>query len=170
MSNLQFTPRRALLSVSNKQGIVALATTLHHEGVELVATGNTAAILKQNGLPIIDVSTCTGFPELLGGRVKTLHPAIHAGLLANRDADEQTLSQYNIQPFDLLVVNLYPFEDVIQQENTTFQQAIEHIDIGGPAMIRAAAKNLSKLNKSANEFEKNNPDEQSTKGKYQLRN
>ncbi len=136
-----FILKRALLSVSDKRGIVTLAIALHNQGVELVATGNTAALLKKNGLPIIEVSTCTGFPELLGGRVKTLHPAIHAGLLSATDQDLATLIQYNILPFDLLVVNLYPFEQVIQNEDCTFEEAIENIDIGGPAMLRAAAKN-----------------------------
>jgi phosphoribosylaminoimidazolecarboxamide formyltransferase/IMP cyclohydrolase len=136
-----FILKRALLSVSDKRGIVTLAIALHNQGVELVATGNTAALLKENGLPITEVSTCTGFPELLAGRVKTLHPAIHAGLLAATDQDLATLTQYNILPFDLLVVNLYPFEQVIQNEDCTFEEAIENIDIGGPAMLRAAAKN-----------------------------
>jgi len=136
-----FIPKRALLSVSDKQGIVELATTLHQHGVELVATGNTAALLKDNGLPITDVSTCTGFPELLSGRVKTLHPAIHAGLLAAGSKDQAMMEQYGILLFDLLVVNLYPFENTIQNADCTFLDAIENIDIGGPAMIRAAAKN-----------------------------
>ncbi len=140
-----FILKRALLSVSDKRGIVALAIALHNQGVELVATGNTAALLKENGLPITDVSTCTGFPELLGGRVKTLHPAIHAGLLAATEQDLATLTQYNILPFDLLVVNLYPFEQVIQKEVCTFEEAIENIDIGGPAMLRAAAKNHQQI-------------------------
>lgn len=136
-----FVLKRALLSVSDKQDIVPLAIALHNLNVELVATGNTAALLKENGLPITDVGRCTGFPELLGGRVKTLHPAIHAGLLAATEQDRAAISQYHILPFDLLVVNLYPFEQVIQKENCSFEEAIENIDIGGPAMIRAAAKN-----------------------------
>ena len=136
-----FTPRRALLSVSDKRGIVELATTLHEHCIELVATGNTSALLKSHGLPITDVADCTGFPEMLNGRVKTLHPAIHAGLLANGEQDETTLREHNIQAFDLLVINLYPFEEVIQHNDCSFEHAIENIDIGGPAMIRAAAKN-----------------------------
>ncbi len=136
-----FVLKRALLSVSDKRDIVPLAIALHHLNVELVATGNTAALLKENGLPITDVSSCTGFPELLDGRVKTLHPAIHAGLLAATEQDRATINQYHILPFDLLVVNLYPFEQVTEKEHCSFDEAIENIDIGGPAMVRAAAKN-----------------------------
>ncbi|KTD10165.1 bifunctional phosphoribosylaminoimidazolecarboxamide formyltransferase/IMP cyclohydrolase [Legionella hackeliae] len=136
-----FHPKRALLSVSDKRGIAKLAKTLHEKGVELVATGNTAALLQEHHLPVTDVSACTQFPEMLDGRVKTLHPAIHAGLLARGQADEVTLHEYQIQRFDLLIVNLYPFEQTISHPDCDFQKAIENIDIGGPAMIRAAAKN-----------------------------
>jgi len=136
-----FRIKRALLSVSDKRGITALAKILHSKGVELVATGNTATLLKENGLFITDVSACTGFPELLGGRVKTLHPVIHAGLLAATEQDKAALTDYDILPFDLLVVNLYPFEQVIQNKECTLEEAIENIDIGGTAMLRAAAKN-----------------------------
>ncbi len=136
-----FKPLRALLSVSDKRGIIELAQALHQQGVELIATGNTCALLKEHALPVTDVSDCTGFPEMLDGRVKTLHPAIHAGLLARRKKDEPTLKQHAIEPIDLLVINLYPFEQTISQIDCNFNDAIENIDIGGPAMIRSAAKN-----------------------------
>lgn len=136
-----FKPQRALLSVSDKRGIVELATDLHKAGVELIATGSTGALLKELGLPVTEVSSCTGFPEMMDGRVKTLHPAIHAGLLARGKQDAAVLQEQNIKPIDLLVVNLYPFEQVISHPDCEFNNAIEHIDIGGPAMIRSAAKN-----------------------------
>ncbi|STX28014.1 phosphoribosylaminoimidazolecarboxamide formyltransferase [Legionella beliardensis] len=138
---LPFSPKRALLSVSNKNGLIKLATTLYEHSIELVATGNTAALLRQAKLPVTEVSDCTHFPEILDGRVKTLHPAIHAGLLARGKPDQQTLEEHAIKPFDILIVNLYPFEQVISKPDCKFSTAIENIDIGGPAMIRAAAKN-----------------------------
>ncbi|WED43404.1 bifunctional phosphoribosylaminoimidazolecarboxamide formyltransferase/IMP cyclohydrolase [Legionella cardiaca] len=136
-----FIPKRALLSVSDKRGIVKLGQVLHSHGIELVATGNTAALLQSHDLPVTDVSSCTHFPEMLDGRVKTLHPAIHAGLLARGQEDEILLHEHQIERFDLLVVNLYPFEQTISSHDCDFQKAIENIDIGGPAMIRSAAKN-----------------------------
>ncbi len=136
-----FKPKRALLSVSDKRGIVELAQVLHQHGVELIATGNTGALLKEQGLPVTDVSDYTGFPEMMDGRVKTLHPAIHAGLLSRGAQDQDILKQHNIRPIDLLIVNLYPFEQVISKPDCDFNKAIEHIDIGGPTMVRAAAKN-----------------------------
>ncbi|KTD40057.1 bifunctional phosphoribosylaminoimidazolecarboxamide formyltransferase/IMP cyclohydrolase [Legionella parisiensis] len=136
-----FKPQRALLSVSDKKGIVELGKVLHQMGVELIATGNTAALLKENKLPVTDVSECTGFPEMMDGRVKTLHPAIHAGLLARKKKDEKTLKEHSIKSIDLLVINLYPFEQTISRPDCNFNDAIENIDIGGPAMIRSAAKN-----------------------------
>lgn len=138
---LSFHPKRALLSVSDKRGLVELAKTLHAMQIELVATGNTAGLLRQSNLPVTEVSTCTGFPEMLDGRVKTLHPAIHAGLLARGDHDAHALEEHSIKPFDLLVINLYPFEQVVSEHECAFSTAIENIDIGGPAMIRSAAKN-----------------------------
>ncbi|WP_454786048.1 bifunctional phosphoribosylaminoimidazolecarboxamide formyltransferase/IMP cyclohydrolase [Legionella sp. WA2024007413] len=138
-----FKPQRALLSVSDKRGIVDLGKVLHKMGVELIATGNTAALLKEHKLPVVDVSECTGFPEMLDGRVKTLHPAIHAGLLARGKKDEKTLKEHSIKPIDLLVINLYPFEQTISRHDCNFNEAIENIDIGGPAMIRSAAKNYA---------------------------
>lgn len=138
---IPFYPKRALLSVSDKRGLVKLAKTLHEKGVELVATGNTANVLQEHHLPVTEVSACTKFPEMLNGRVKTLHPAIHAGLLARGQDDEITLQEFGIQRFDLLIINLYPFEQTISNPECDFQKAIENIDVGGPAMIRAAAKN-----------------------------
>lgn len=135
--------KQALISVSDKKGILEFAKTLHHLGVQLLSTGGTAQFLAEANLPVTEVSDYTGFPEILDGRVKTLHPKIHAGLLAKRDLAEhqQALAEHGIPPIDLLVVNLYPFEQTIAQENCSFQQAIEQIDIGGPTMLRAAAKN-----------------------------
>ncbi|MBL7479623.1 bifunctional phosphoribosylaminoimidazolecarboxamide formyltransferase/IMP cyclohydrolase [Legionella bononiensis] len=136
-----FQPKRALISVSDKKGILELAKVLHQHNIEIIATGNTAAVLREQGLPITEVSECTGFPEIMDGRVKTLHPAIHAGLLARGEQDKKVLAQLNIQPIDLLIVNLYPFEQIISRPDCDFNKAIEHIDIGGPTMVRAAAKN-----------------------------
>jgi len=135
--------RRALISVSDKRGIVELAQGLRKFGVELISTGGTHQALKEAGVEVKSVSDVTGFPEILDGRVKTLHPAIHAGILAAADnpLHLKQLAQHHIEPIDLVVVNLYPFEQTIAGENVTLEQAIEQIDIGGPAMVRAAAKN-----------------------------
>jgi phosphoribosylaminoimidazolecarboxamide formyltransferase/IMP cyclohydrolase len=135
--------RRALLSVSNKDGIVELATELHRFGVEMISTGGTHALLSASGLPVKQISEVTGFPEILDGRVKTLHPAVHAGLLAVLDnpVHRKQLDDHHIQPIDLVVVNLYPFEETIEKNGVTLEKAIEQIDIGGPAMLRSAAKN-----------------------------
>ncbi|MCX6132509.1 MAG: bifunctional phosphoribosylaminoimidazolecarboxamide formyltransferase/IMP cyclohydrolase [Ignavibacteriales bacterium] len=135
--------RRALISVSDKRGIVDLAKGLRRFGVELISTGGTHQALKDAGVEVKSVSDVTGFPEILDGRVKTLHPAIHAGILAAADnpLHLKQLAQHHIKPIDLVVVNLYPFEQTIAGENVTIDQAIEQIDIGGPAMVRAAAKN-----------------------------
>lgn len=139
---ITFSPKRALLSVSDKRGLVELAKTLHEQGIELIATGNTASLLSQNNLPLTEVNEWTKFPEILDGRVKTLHPAIHAGLLARGTAeDNHLLASHQMKQIDLLVVNLYPFEQVISNHDCDFQEAVENIDIGGPAMIRSAAKN-----------------------------
>ncbi len=137
------TVRRALISVSDKRGIVELAKALRGFGVELISTGGTHQALKDAGIEVKSVSEVTGFPEILDGRVKTLHPAIHAGILAAADnpLHLKQLSEHHIQPIDLVVVNLYPFEQTTAGENVTIDQAIEQIDIGGPAMVRAAAKN-----------------------------
>lgn len=141
MTDMPFTPRSALVSVSDKTGLVELAYVLVDCGVEIIATGNTAALLRQEGLKIIDVSERTGYPEMMDGRVKTLHPSIHGGLLARGEQDQDILAQHNIQPIDLLIVNLYPFEQTISHYDCDFDKAIANIDIGGPAMIRSAAKN-----------------------------
>jgi phosphoribosylaminoimidazolecarboxamide formyltransferase / IMP cyclohydrolase len=134
---------RALLSVSDKSGIVELARGLAALGVELISTGGTATLLKKEGLKVSEVSEYTGFPEMLDGRVKTLHPGIHAGLLARRDdaAHGAALKKAGIAPIDLLVVNLYPFQATVADPDCRLEDAIENIDIGGPAMLRAAAKN-----------------------------
>ena len=136
--------RRALISVSDKKGIVELAKGLQQFGIEIISTGGTYEALKKADIPVTPVSDVTGFPEILDGRVKTLHPNIHAGILAVLDNPEHTeqLRKYGISPIDLVVVNLYPFEQTIAKENVQFEDAIENIDIGGPSMVRAAAKNF----------------------------
>jgi phosphoribosylaminoimidazolecarboxamide formyltransferase/IMP cyclohydrolase len=136
--------KRALISVSDKTGVVAFAKALQSEfGVELVSTGGTAKALREAGLTVRDISDVTGFPEMMDGRVKTLHPKVHGGFLALRDNEEHlaAMRQHGIEPIDLICVNLYPFEQTVAKPNCTFAEAIENIDIGGPAMIRSAAKN-----------------------------
>ena len=135
--------RRALISVSDKTGIVDFARELTSFNVEIISTGGTAKSLRDAGISVRDISDITGFPEMMDGRVKTLHPRVHGGLLAIRDNDEHVaaLEQHGIQPIDLVVVNLYPFAETIKREGVTREEAIEQIDIGGPAMIRSAAKN-----------------------------
>lgn len=133
--------QRALLSVFDKENIIELAEILHLHGVELLSTGNTAVLLKEHGLPVITVGEYTGFPEIMQGRVKTLHPKIHGGILGRRDVDAEIMHTHNIPDIDLVVVNLYPFEKVRKNPLATFEDIIENIDIGGPTMIRAAAKN-----------------------------
>src|SRR5690625_1600279 len=133
--------QRALLSVSDKTGIVELARALAELGVELLSTGGTRALLSQEGLAVTEVADITGFPELMDGRVKTLHPRIHGGLLGRRDVDEAVMAEHGIPAIDLVVVNLYPFEHTVARPGCTLAEAIENIDIGGPAMLRAAAKN-----------------------------
>ena len=135
--------QRALLSVSDKTGLVPLAQTLAAAGVELLSTGGTAKTLREAGLQVTDLSTYTGFPEMLDGRVKTLHPLVHGGLLYVRGnpAHEAAVRQHGIRPIDLVVVNLYPFEQTVARSDVTLQDAIENIDIGGPSMLRSAAKN-----------------------------
>ena len=136
--------KRALISVSDKTGVVAFAKKLHAAGVEIVSTGGTMRALKEAGIPVMYVSDVTGFPEIMDGRVKTLNPYIHGGILAVRDNPEhqQAMQTHKITPIDLVVVNLYPFKETIAKPGTTLSEAIENIDIGGPAMIRAAAKNF----------------------------
>jgi phosphoribosylaminoimidazolecarboxamide formyltransferase / IMP cyclohydrolase len=133
--------RRALISVSNKQGVADFARELAALDVEIVSTGGTATLLRSEGVTVRDVSELTGFPEIMGGRVKTLHPRVHGGLLGRRDMDEAVMAEHGIEPIDLLVVNLYPFRETITSPDCTPDEAVENIDIGGPAMLRAAAKN-----------------------------
>ncbi len=133
--------RRALVSVSDKRGLIPFVTGLAELGVEVLSTGGTCRQLREAGLKVIEVSEKTGFPEIMDGRVKTLHPVIHGGLLGRRGTDETVMAKHGIEPIDLLVVNLYPFEQTIARDDATIEDAIENIDIGGPAMIRAASKN-----------------------------
>jgi phosphoribosylaminoimidazolecarboxamide formyltransferase / IMP cyclohydrolase len=136
---------RALLSVSDKTGLVELATALSARGVELVSTGGTARAIRDAGLPVRDVSELTGFPEMMDGRVKTLHPLVHGGLLGRSGTDDAVMAQHGIAPIDLLVLNLYPFVKVSIDPTSTFDDIIENIDIGGPAMLRSAAKNFARV-------------------------
>jgi phosphoribosylaminoimidazolecarboxamide formyltransferase/IMP cyclohydrolase len=135
--------QRALVSVSDKSGLVEFARGLHELGVEILSTGGTAALLTEAGIPVVSVSVFTGSPEILGGRVKTLHPKIHGGLLGRRDDPEhrEQMAANDIRPIDMVVVNLYPFEATVARPDCTLEEAIENIDIGGPSMIRSAAKN-----------------------------
>jgi phosphoribosylaminoimidazolecarboxamide formyltransferase/IMP cyclohydrolase len=135
--------QRALISVSEKKGVVEFARELLAMGIEILSTGGTAKTLREAGIPVIEVSQFTGFPEILDGRVKTLHPKIHGGLLARQDNARhlEEMKEHGIVPINLVVVNLYPFEETIRKPNCTLEEAIENIDIGGPSMIRAAAKN-----------------------------
>lgn len=136
--------KRALLSVSDKTGIVKLAQFLHDIGVEIISTGGTMKALQDAGIPVTYVSDVTGFPEIMDGRVKTLNPKIHGGILAVRSNPEhvKAMEEHGIKPIDLVVVNLYPFRETIAKPGVTEAEAIENIDIGGPAMVRAAAKNF----------------------------
>src|SRR5438876_1669136 len=136
--------RRALISVSDKAGIVEFARELKHFNIEIISTGGTAKVLREAGIEVRDVSDVTGFPEMMDGRIKTLHPGIHGGLLALRDnaAHVAAMEQHGIEPIDMVVVNLYPFEETIKRPGVTEEEAIEQIDIGGPAIIRSAAKNF----------------------------
>ncbi|MGH8270092.1 MAG: bifunctional phosphoribosylaminoimidazolecarboxamide formyltransferase/IMP cyclohydrolase, partial [Steroidobacteraceae bacterium] len=133
--------RRALLSVSDKTGLLELARALAMREIEILSTGGTARLLAEGGLTVREVSSYTGFPEIMDGRVKTLHPKIHGGLLGRRGIDDAVMALHGIQPIDLLVVNLYPFAETVSRPNCRYCEAIENIDIGGPAMLRAAAKN-----------------------------
>src|SRR6266699_2420989 len=135
---------RALISVSDKTGIVDFAGELSTFDVEIISTGGTARALREAGVDVTDVSDITGFPEMMDGRVKTLHPKIHGALLALRDKPEHVaaMSKHGIEPIDMVVVNLYPFEQTVMAGGATMDEAIEQIDIGGPAMIRSAAKNF----------------------------
>ena len=135
--------RRALISVSDKEGLLDFATGLHDRGVEIVSTGGTAHALRQAGIPIVPIDDFTGFPEILEGRVKTLHPRVHAGILFRRDHPDHvaTMESQSFVPIDLVAVNLYPFEETVAREGVTHDDAVEQVDIGGPSMVRSAAKN-----------------------------
>jgi len=139
------TVRRALLSVSNKTGLLDLARALAARGVELLSTGGTAKALRDAGLSVKDVSDHTGFPEMMDGRVKTLHPKVHGGLLGRAGTDDAVMAEHGIEAIDLLVLNLYPFLKVSMDPSSTFEDVIENIDIGGPAMLRSAAKNFARV-------------------------
>jgi phosphoribosylaminoimidazolecarboxamide formyltransferase/IMP cyclohydrolase len=144
MANQVNTPvRRALISVSDKSGIVDFGRALTQRGVELLSTGGTFRLLQEHGVPVTEVSDYTGFPEMMDGRVKTLHPKIHGGILGRRGTDEAIMSEHGINPIDMVVVNLYPFEQTVANPDCDLPTAIENIDIGGPTMVRAAAKNYN---------------------------
>ncbi|MBM4140379.1 MAG: IMP cyclohydrolase [Nitrospira sp.] len=138
------TIKRAVISVSNKKGIVEFAKALNSTGIEILSTGGTAKTLREAGITVKDVSEYTGFPEMLDGRVKTLHPKIHGGLLSRRNnpKDMEEIKKHGISTIDMVVVNLYPFEETISKPGVTFDEAIENIDIGGPTMLRSASKNF----------------------------
>ncbi len=137
--------RRALLSVSDKTGLVELARALDRHGVALLSTGGTARALREAGLAVTDVSEATGFPEMMDGRVKTLHPVVHGGLLGRAGVDEAVMAEHGIAAIDLLVLNLYPFEKVSADPSSSLEEIVENIDIGGPAMLRSAAKNFARV-------------------------
>ena len=141
MADTTLTLKRALISVSDKTGIVEFARALAERGVELLSTGGTWRLLNDAGIPVREVSDYTGFPEMMDGRVKTLHPKIHGGILGRRGTDDAVMAEHGIAPIDLVVVNLYPFEATVARADCTLADAIENIDIGGPTMVRAAAKN-----------------------------
>jgi phosphoribosylaminoimidazolecarboxamide formyltransferase/IMP cyclohydrolase len=141
----QTTIRRALLSVSNKEGLLEFARALRERDVVLLSTGGTAGMLRENGIEVTDVSSLTGFPEIMDGRVKTLHPKIHGGLLGRRGVDDAVMAEHGIEPIDLVAVNLYPFAATVARPGCTFEDAVENIDIGGPAMVRASAKNHDRV-------------------------
>ena len=145
MPAIRHPVRRALLSVSDKSGLLPLAEALIAHGVQLLSTGGTAKTLRDAGLAVTDVSSVTGFPEIMGGRVKTLHPKIHGGLLSRAGTDDAVSAEHGIEAIDLLVVNLYPFAATVAKPDCTYDDSVENIDIGGPAMLRAAAKNHARV-------------------------
>ncbi|MBR9876283.1 MAG: bifunctional phosphoribosylaminoimidazolecarboxamide formyltransferase/IMP cyclohydrolase [Vibrionaceae bacterium] len=133
--------RRALISVSDKTGIVEFAQALAERGVDILSTGGTARLLAEQGIAVTEVSDYTGFPEMMDGRVKTLHPKVHGGVLGRRGQDDEVMTQHGINPIDMVVVNLYPFAETVAKDGCTLEDAVENIDIGGPTMVRSAAKN-----------------------------
>jgi|TARA_B110000263_G_C15262627_1_gene489566 phosphoribosylaminoimidazolecarboxamide formyltransferase/IMP cyclohydrolase len=136
---------QALISVSDKTGLDEFAKGLSNLGINMLSTGGTHRLLTEQGLQVEEVAEYTGFPEMMDGRVKTLHPKIHGGLLGRRGQDQEVMDRHAITPIDLLVVNLYPFEETVADPDCTLQDAIENIDIGGPAMLRSAAKNMQSV-------------------------
>ncbi len=142
---MSVTIRRALLSVSNKEGLLEFARALRQRGVTVLSTGGTAALLREDGIEVTDVATVTGFPEIMDGRVKTLHPKIHGGLLGRQGVDDAIMAEHGIEAIDLAAVNLYPFAATVAKPGCTFDDAVENIDIGGPAMVRASAKNHDRV-------------------------
>src|SRR6056300_1079452 len=142
MSNDSFTPiHRALISVSDKMGIVDFARELTAQGVEILSTGGTYKLLCDEGIAGVEVSDYTGFPEMMAGRVKTLHTKVHGGILGRRGTDDAVMQEHGIDPIDMVVVNLYPFAETVARPDCDLPMAIENIDIGGPTMVRSAAKN-----------------------------
>ena len=142
MNDTNLVPvKRALISVSDKTGIVEFARQLTDLGVELLSTGGTYRLLKENNMAVTEVSDYTGFPEMMDGRVKTLHPKVHGGILGRRGQDDAVMAEHQIDAIDMVVVNLYPFEATVAKPDCTLEDAVENIDIGGPTMVRAAAKN-----------------------------
>ena len=141
MTDQLVKPARALISVSDKTGIVEFARALHAAGVEILSTGGTASLLAKQGIAVTEVSSYTGFPEMMDGRVKTLHPKVHGGILGRRGTDDSVMQEHGIAPIDMVVVNLYPFQQTIADPDCDLATAIENIDIGGPTMVRSAAKN-----------------------------
>ena len=133
--------RRALISVSEKSGVVELAQALHENGIKLLSTGGTAKLISEHDIPVTEIAEYTGFPEMMDGRVKTLHPKVHGGILGRRGTDDAVMQAHDIEPIDMVVINLYPFQKTVANPDCTLEEAIENIDIGGPAMVRAAAKN-----------------------------
>lgn len=140
-SNSRTMPKRALISVSDKTGILEFAQSLSSLGVEILSTGGTAKLLADSGVAVTEVSDYTGFPEMMDGRVKTLHPKVHGGILGRRGTDDEVMNEHGINPIDMVVVNLYPFQQTVANPNCDLPTAIENIDIGGPTMVRSAAKN-----------------------------
>ncbi len=136
--------KRALISVYDKKDIIDFAKELRLMNIEILSTGGTAKTLREAGIPVKEISEYTGFPEMLDGRVKTLHPKVHGGLLSRRDnpKDMEEIKKYGIETIDMVVVNLYPFEETISKQDVTLEEAIENIDIGGPAMLRSSSKNF----------------------------
>ena len=136
--------RRALISVSDKTGIIPFAQALQKLNIEILSTGGTYMMLTAENIPAVEVSEYTGFPEMMDGRIKTLHPRVHGGILARRDIPEhvKAMDDHGIRPIDLVVINLYPFEQTVALKDCSLEDAIENIDIGGPAMVRSAAKNF----------------------------